>query len=380
MSTSIANKRLYVVVCSLLLIAAALTAYRPASAAGKVRYTERIDAPTIVGYPNSIASTGDSITRGFNTGSVPFTDAPANSWSTGTNVTVNPHYTRILPNNPAINDQTYNDAVTGAVMADLNAQAQDVVGQGAQYVTILLGANDACADTEAAMTPVSTYRAQFQAGIDTLSAGLPDARIYVLSVPDIYNLWFILKDNASARLTWNLLGICQSMLENPLSTATADVERRNRVRQRVVDYNTQLQQVCASFIHCKFDNNAVFSTAFVPADVSTRDYFHPAIAGQAKLADYSYAAGFDFRDGVAPSSVANLSQLTDASNVTVTITAYDNVGVAGIEYRINSGPYTPYTAPVSLATGSNITYRAVDVNGTIETARTIIPTYSNSKK
>ena len=52
--------------------------------------------PAVVGYPNAIASTGDSITRAFNTGTLPFTDAPANSWSTGTNNTVLPHYLRIL--------------------------------------------------------------------------------------------------------------------------------------------------------------------------------------------------------------------------------------------------------------------------------------------
>jgi len=41
-------------------------------------------APNLSGYPNSLAALGDSITRAFNTGTLPFTDAPANSWSTGT--------------------------------------------------------------------------------------------------------------------------------------------------------------------------------------------------------------------------------------------------------------------------------------------------------
>jgi hypothetical protein len=35
--------------------------------------------PGQVGYPNSIAATGDSITRAFNAGVVPFADAPWNS-------------------------------------------------------------------------------------------------------------------------------------------------------------------------------------------------------------------------------------------------------------------------------------------------------------
>src|SRR5437660_5022841 len=84
------------------------------------------------------------------------------------------------------------------------------------------------------------------------------------------------------------------MLAKMQSTAHPDVDRRNRVSQRLVDFNTQLAEVCAGYSHCRFDNNAVFNTAFTPSDVSTRDYFHPSISGQAQLAAVSYAAGYDF--------------------------------------------------------------------------------------
>ena len=59
--------------------------------------------------PNSIASTGDSIIRAFNTGKVPFLDAPQNSWSTGTTTSVNSVYLRILAPNSQIKDHNYND-------------------------------------------------------------------------------------------------------------------------------------------------------------------------------------------------------------------------------------------------------------------------------
>src|SRR2546423_12350919 len=71
-------------------------------------------------YPGSMASTGDSITRAYNTGSA-FADAPANSWSTGTNATVNSHYTRLLALNPNISGKNFNDAKSGAKMPDLVA-------------------------------------------------------------------------------------------------------------------------------------------------------------------------------------------------------------------------------------------------------------------
>jgi lysophospholipase L1-like esterase len=326
-------------------------------------------APAVAGWPGSIASTGDSITRAFNTGSFG-SDAPANSWSTGTNAQVNSHYSRILAAYPAINGHNFNDAVTGAKMTDLNGQIATVNTQHVDYVTVLLGANDACTPTEGQMTPVDTFRAQFQAALNTFSTGSPDTRLYVLSVPNIYNLWSILHDDSNARIRWSLFSICQSMLVNPQSTAQADVDRRNRVLQRVVDYNTQLAQVCATDIHCRFDNNTVFNTAFVPSDVTTNDYFHPSIAGQAKLATGSYAAGFDFTDAIPPVSWAQWVQWPHGR---VSLFASDNAAVAGIEYRINNGPYTRYTGPVNVPAGSTLTFRAVDVNGNIEASHSLAP-------
>jgi lysophospholipase L1-like esterase len=322
--------------------------------------------PAVVGWPNSIASTGDSITRGFNTGTIPFTDSPGNSWSTGTSTTVNSHYVRILAANPAINGHANNDAVTGAQMTDLAGQIANVNAQQVGYVTILMGANDACTATEQAMTPVATFHTQFQTALAALAAGSPNTRTFVLSIPNIYNLWSILKDNAGARSTWSLFSICQSMLANPQSTAQADIDRRARVRQRVVDYNTELANVCATNIHCRFDNNAIFNTVFVPSDVSTRDYFHPSVAGQTKLATNSYAATYDFTDAVPPTTVLSPDVKPSPQGLIVSLIAFDNIGVAGIEYRLDNGPYTRYTSAVTVPPGRIITYRAVDVNGNIE--------------
>ena len=238
--------------------------------------------------PSSMASTGDSITRAFNTGSFPFVDAPANSWSTGTNASVNSHYSRLLALNPAIAGRAFNDAVTGADMADLNGQVQRAVAQRVEYVTILMGANDVCASSEAAMTPVATFRAQLDTALATLVTGLPSARIYVLSIPDVYRLWEVYRTSVTAWLVWSSAGICQSLLANPWSTSSSDSARRARVRQRTIDYNTQLAQACAAYLTCRFDGNAVFNTAFARSDVSTRDYFHPSLAGQAKLAAASW--------------------------------------------------------------------------------------------
>src|SRR5688572_13271785 len=103
--------------------------------------------PSLTGYPNSMASLGDSITRAFNTGGLPFTDAAGNSWSTGTRSSVQSHYVRILAAEPAILERNFNDAESGAQMVDLDAQVSTVNKQNVAYITILIGANDLCTRT-----------------------------------------------------------------------------------------------------------------------------------------------------------------------------------------------------------------------------------------
>jgi lysophospholipase L1-like esterase len=246
------------------------------------------------GYPGSMASTGDSITRAFNTGWIPYVDWPPNSWSTGSSSAVNSHYRRILAANPAIAGRNYNNAESGADMADLNGQVARAVEQNVEYVTILMGANDVCASSEAAMTPVATFRSQFEQAMQTLTVGLPSVRVFVASIPDVHRLWEIYRGSFTAQLVWASARICQSMLANAWSNAPADTARRARVRQRNIDYNTQLADVCALYVQCRYDGNAVFETVFVRSDVSTRDYFHPSLAGQAKLAAVTWGRTFDF--------------------------------------------------------------------------------------
>ncbi|MEO8639833.1 MAG: SGNH/GDSL hydrolase family protein, partial [Chloroflexota bacterium] len=77
--------------------------------------------------PASMAAVGDSITQAASSGGGLGTDYPQNSWSTGTNATVNSHYLRLLALNSAISGRNYNRSVSGAKMADLNGQMQNVV-------------------------------------------------------------------------------------------------------------------------------------------------------------------------------------------------------------------------------------------------------------
>ncbi len=249
-------------------------------------------AASAVSYPKSMASTGDSITTAYNTGFFPYTDNPSASWSTGTSSAVNSHYLRLLKLNPNIQDRNYNDAAGGARMANLAGQMQKAVAQRVQYVTVLMGGNDFCTSSVGTMTSVTTFRSQLITAMNTLTSGLPSVRVLVVTIPNAYRLWQLFKDNFFARTVWATFGVCQSLLANPLSTAAADVARRDAVRQRNQAYNDVLRDTCALYIQCRFDGYAVFNTVFTASDITGRDYFHPSTAGQAKLASVTWAAGY----------------------------------------------------------------------------------------
>ncbi len=271
-----------------LLLAAALSGCGSSTSDPAV---EASTGPTAGPPPASMAALGDSITQAFTTcgGLI---DCPGNSWATGDNPAVDSHADRIADASGE-RPETANLAVSGAKVAALPEQAAEAVLTGADYVTVLIGANDVCRPTEAEMTPVSEFEASVAASFDALSSGLPQARLFVASVPDVYTLWEVGRSSPAARGVW-ALGICQSMLADPVSDDPADEQRRQRVRDRVIAYNDVLERACTEYgPNCRWDGGAVFEDAYTQADLSF-DWFHPSIQGQQRLAEGTYEAGFNW--------------------------------------------------------------------------------------
>jgi len=275
--------------------------------------------------PGSMAAVGDSITQAASTGGSLGTDYPQNSWSTGTNTTVNSHYLRLAALNPAITGQAANLSVSGAKMTHLNGQMQQAVELQPDYLTVLIGGNDVCTDTEAQMTSVADFRTQFQAAMATIRNGSPDTSIYVVSIPRVSALWELFRTNWWARFVWSIGNICQSLLANPLSTQTADVQRRARVAQRNVDFNQVLYEVCTQTQNCRWDGWAAYNAQYVASDAAG-DYFHPSIQGQAKLAALSWDAGY-WADGAPPPPPENQDPIASfTSSCTDLACSFDGSG------------------------------------------------------
>ena len=244
--------------------------------------------------PTSMAAVGDSITQAASSAGALGSDAPHNSWSTGTSTTVYSHFLRLRELSP--NLVAYNRSVSGAKVGDLNGQMLTVAALAPDpgYLTVLIGGNDLCTNTVTEMTSVDDFRTRFTQAMQTITTQSSGTYVYVVSIPDVWQLWNLFKGSFWARFVWASANICQSLLANPGSNQTADVTRRELVRQQNIAFNGVMKQVCESqtfAARCHFDNNAAFNTQFTRSDVSG-DYFHPSAAGQAKLAATSWTHGY----------------------------------------------------------------------------------------
>ncbi len=237
--------------------------------------------------PDSVAAVGDSITRGFDACAV-LTDCPEVSWATGDSERVGSLAVRLLGRAGAAG-RSWNYAATGARMEDLPGQMARAVRRKPELVAVMVGANDACRESVAAMTPVEEFRADFEAAMRTLREALPKTQVYVASVPDLKRLWSQGRTSALGKQIWKL-GICPSMLGDADATDTAATERRAAVQQRVEDYNEVLGEVCAKDRRCRTDGGEVYAYRFGTAQLSRWDWFHPSVEGQAELAEIAYRA------------------------------------------------------------------------------------------
>jgi lysophospholipase L1-like esterase len=236
-------------------------------------------------YPAKMSALGDSITQAFQTCPGAFTNCPKNSWSTGTNKAVNSVFLRIKAHKSTVT--ATNLSVSGARVVSLNEQAKKAIKSKPGFITILIGANDACASPP---TSTSSFTSSFQAAITTLKNGLPNAKLFVGSIPNLMYLWELLHTNPEAVKKWEMFTVlCPGIMTHPTSMAPEDVARRKAALNAETSYNSAIQSICGADPKCQFDGGAFFNAKFKESEVSTVDYFHPSLTGQASLAAGAWA-------------------------------------------------------------------------------------------
>lgn len=278
--------------------AAVLAAPAAAAVAQTDTATAAVDA-----LPASIAVLGDSIsagtgaTGGDGQGGWPGETRPQNSWATGDRPGLDSVFQRLR-------EARGPEATTAINLAENGSRARDVLGQAQRSPAdvgtfqVQIGGNDLCRPTVEEMTPVAEYRAHLDATLAWIAAERPQATVQLNSVPDIYRLWELRRSNWVAVLFWASGVIpCQSLLASPTSTSAQNMARREAVRARGLEYNQQLREACAQVPACHYDDDAAWRFSndparFVDGDISTQDHFHPSFAGQRKLAEVAWDAGF----------------------------------------------------------------------------------------
>lgn len=249
----------------------------------------------------SVLSLGDSITQAYGTCGR-FDDCPRNNWSTGTATAVNSFSSRLRAANPGTTVTTANFAQTGDLIAGVPARIDAAVAAGVKpdVVTLLIGGNDLCA----AKNPVAadgytmTTAAAFSTGASTaltkIRSTWPNAKIVLSSMPNVASEWAIVKGGVGS-VIWASGNLCRttrgvSSTGGKLSTAAASASA-TAAKTRTTQYNTALQNACtAAGSLCDWDGGALTATPATKALIGTTDYFHPSIAGQAKIASVQWGA------------------------------------------------------------------------------------------
>jgi lysophospholipase L1-like esterase len=351
-----AVRRVLATVLALLVGTSLLTLAAPPAGAG-LPPAPPAPVPTLAraNDATNIYSIGDSISTATGTGNLG-AETPANSWVTGSNGAVNSMRARLgIAQGSAVTLAT-----NGRRMQDFDDQANQLPSSAA-YVVVELGGNDLCRPSVAEMTSVAAYRTQLRNGLAAVRANAPDALVFIASIPDIYNLWYLrgaeqpYNPNPSGRrggLTgahafWDTYSVipCQSLVDNPTDSSAGATARRLAVRQRTLDFNQVLLDECNLVLRCRYDGGQMFELSsnrvdpyanvepgpngylpsnqrwFTDDDISHNtgfwsllcpapgvleggtvcgDHFHPSLQGQGKLAESGHTSSFHFPDNTFP--------------------------------------------------------------------------------
>ena len=213
--------------------------------------------------------------------------------------------------NNSTRDGAINQAISGAKMNDFAAQAQAVLDSmgsvppgSADMVTVLLGNNDVCASSMAAMTDPVLFEQQYRAGLDVLASSsvAPHLNVLVSGIPAIYWLWDAKRSNFWCRaFAWPFVP-CENLLDGAAddcaSSASAEdpdndyaddgpnCQRRKLFHATIRDvYNPILRDVLADYQEDlpNAEYVDVYDVRFGSNHVNGGDCFHPSADGHALL-------------------------------------------------------------------------------------------------
>ena len=131
--------------------------------------------------------------------------------------------------------KAYNMAKGGARSKDLPKQAIKLAKKKVDYATILIGANNLCDWKTSNQQQLDQFEKDVRTSINTLLESNRNIKIFLAPVPDMYNLWWINRNNNKCTKMWDTFNICSSILSSSLTDG-----QREEFKQRWEDLNRTL--------------------------------------------------------------------------------------------------------------------------------------------
>lgn len=256
--------------------------------------------------PLRLYSIGDSITRAFDAWLIG--DNQSVSWSNGYYGSweqflgapnVNSHNQRISAKYGSSGRRNVMKAQNGARWDDAFSQAQGVVAEQPNYVTIMLGGNDVCRDSIGDLPTDQEIHDHVENTLAFLDANLPaGSTIMVVGIPDIKRLHDVAIEEKGAlgiscETIWQTTALgfpCGSMLSPDNSEADRlYVQSRNFAYNDIIELHvTTWNNRSARHYYHFMDAESV---AFTGDDISSIDCFHPSGRGERLISTLSWTQG-----------------------------------------------------------------------------------------
>ncbi|ROS29692.1 GDSL-like lipase/acylhydrolase family protein [Rathayibacter sp. PhB127] len=244
----------------------------------------------------TVLALGDSLSQG-RASCTTKADCPINSWSTGSATAVRSIGTRLHETAPSSTVRTANYSKSGSRIRGVAAMVTTAAAEGASpdVVTLMIGGNDLChgdlypAADGYTMTTAAAFSTSASSLLQQIGRTWPTATILLGSVPDVASEWAGLR-GGPAEPVWVASKLCRTTRgvtdTGGVLTGAAQTASVAAAAQRTVQYDDALASACAAVgPRCVWDGSAFTATPLTPDIVSTLDWFHPNVRGQALIAD-----------------------------------------------------------------------------------------------
>lgn len=227
-----------------------------------------------------IGSLGDSVTTATNARS--WGDMKDSNWSTGTSHRggLESHFHK-LEKSLSKNIIPINVAESGSTSRNIAEQVSELIKNDPDYVTLLIGGNDACSWAENHTNQLSQFEHTIDQAVQKLIEKNNDIKILMVPVPDMYHLWQLGQDDCG--WIWDLFGVCSNLL----SSGNSDEDRRH-FKDRLDDLNKGLKSVSERHPLNTYFDESLSEYKFKKEDVSRKDCFHPSLEGQNKISEMTW--------------------------------------------------------------------------------------------